>query len=182
MFKLGHIVEGKWVEHSHPATFQLPLPAATQRIVAGLPGSDPDVVYRLARLLIEPLVLLYILHTPRGEAEPGRYQSPELPQGDVGKFFSEFQAFLSSDARFDLWIYSPEERATIVWDRHNLIYAYGPLDSYARELKALGFTNGEPRIPMPHEHNFHREFDEVSKKLIGWFDWRYSPLRPEDDE
>lgn len=182
MYRLAHLIDGTWIEHSHPATFELPTPDGSQRITAGLPASDIDVILRLARVLSEPLILLYVLHTPRGEAEPGRYQSPPLTLQEVETFLREFREFMASDGRFDLWIYAPEERATVVWDRHNMIYAYGPLDAYTQAFRALGFTQGQAQVPLPHAHHYRSEFDELASKLIIWFDWQHSPLRPEDEQ
>lgn len=68
MYRLGHCVDGEWVEHSHAATFQLPVPGDSQRIVLGLPASDVNVIVRLARLLSEPLVLLYCVTRIHGAA------------------------------------------------------------------------------------------------------------------
>lgn len=182
MYRLGHSVDGQWVEHSHAATFQLPEPGDRQRIVLGLPASDVNAIVRLARVLSEPLVLLYVLHTPRGEAQAGRYQSPDLSIQDVEAFLAEFKMFLAGDGRFDLWFYSPEERATIVWDRHNLVYAYGPLQRYEQVLRELGFTPGKPHTPVPHAHHYRSELDESASRVMGYFDWQYSPLRPEDEQ
>lgn len=183
MYRLGKIVEEREVEHLHPAVFQMPDPDATrQRIVAGVPNSNPDIFLRLARCLQEPLFLLYILHTCRGEAEPGRYRSPELSAQDIEEFVNEFRPFLSADGRFDLWAYSPEQRATVAWDRHNLLYGYGPIECYAWELKAAGFEPGTPKEPSPHTHHYRSELDPLAEQLIRRYEWLYSPLRPEDEQ
>jgi hypothetical protein len=177
------MVEDQWVEHSYPPVFRMPAAGAkSQKIVAAVPASDPQIFLRLASCLKEPLFLLYVLHTCRGEAELGRYQSPKLSFQDVAGFINEFKQFLSADSRFDLWVYSPEQEATVVWDRHNLIHAYGPLDRYASELNALGFTPGDPAMPGPHTHHYRPELDALAKQLIARFSWAYSPLRPEDEQ
>lgn len=177
------MIDEQWAEHSHQPVFRMPVPGAkSQRIVAGVPGSNPEVFLRLARCLEEPLFLLYILHTCRGDGELGRYQSPELSFREVESFVEEFRPFLSADGRFDLWAYSSEQRATVAWDRHNLIHAYGPLESYAAELGRLGFEPGDPKIPAPHTHHYRIELDTLATQLIGRFHWLHSPLRPEDEQ
>ncbi len=182
MYRLGHEIGNEGVEHSHPPVFRLPTPGKSQRIIAGVPGSDPDIFLRLAGCLEEPMFLLFVLHTSRGVADPGRYQSPELSHQEVEAFIDEFRRLLSADGRFDLWVYSPAQKATIVWDRHNLIHAYGPLDRYAAELRALGFTPGDPVIPSPHSHHYRQEMDALVQQVIARFDWIHSPLRPEDEQ
>jgi len=183
MYKLGHLQADRWVEHSYPAVYRLPEAAEeSQRLVAGVPGGDPEIFLRLVSCLEPPYFLLYVLHTPRGEGEPGRYQSPELSLSQLKGFVAQFNTFLAQDARFDLWARSPAERATVVWDRHNQIFAYGPLARFESELRTLGFSPGRPEVPVPHEHHYRSEFDSPAEKVLKAFEWSYSPLRPEDEQ
>lgn len=95
---------------------------------------------------------------------------------------AEFGTYLSSDARFDLWLHSPSENATIVWDRHNQLFAYGPLHRFATELRSLGFAEGQSAVPVPHQHHYRSENDTKATDLISWCSWWRSPLRPEDEQ
>ena len=177
MYRLGHLVNGDWVAHSHAPVF-----ASGDLIVAGVPDSDPAIFERMVECL-EPLYfLLYVLHTSHGEAQLGRYQSPALSLSHVKEFLTKFSPFFSADARFDLWAHSPSDNATVVWDRHNQLFAYGPLERFSTALRSLGFTSGYPSVPVPHAHYYHEEFDDLAKDLIGAFNWSYSPLRPEDEQ
>ena len=183
MYRLGHLVEEQWVEHSHPAVFRCHTSrSGTPRITAGVPGSDPSVVLELAKCLEAPLFLLYVLHTPRGEAEAGRYQSPELSLSEVQELFEEFRPFLSGDGRFDLWLYSPSQRATVVWERHNTLYGYGPLECFQASLEAQGFVEGELPPLGEHTHHYRAELDQYAKALLSRYHWLQSPLRPEDEQ
>lgn len=180
-YRLGHETDQGWCEHSHPAVYQLPSADGSQRIVATVPGTNPDVVLQLAEGLDEPLYLLLVLHTPRGVGEAGRYQSPELSAADVRQFFADFEPVLTGDGRFDLWIYSPAQKATLAWDRHNLLHLYGPIDAFAQELDAMGFSVGVPTIP-PHTHHYRQELDDLVAQLLARFNWIHSPLRPADEQ
>ena|SRR5690606_11534101 len=183
MYRLGHLVEEQWVEHSHPAVFRCHMSGSgTPRITAGVPSADPEIVLKLAQCLEEPLFVLYVLHTPRGEAEPGRYQSPDLSFAEVQEFFERFRPFLSGDGRFDLWLYSPSQRATVVWDRHNLLYGYGPIQRYRASLGAEGFVEGELPPLGQHTHHYRAELAPYAKALISHYHWLRSPLRPEDEQ
>lgn len=172
-----------WVEYSHPPEYRMEITSSgSDRIVAGVPAGDSVVIKRLTAELPAPFFLLYILHTPRGEGEPGRYQSQEIDHAGLDKFLSSYGAFLSGDARHDLWIYSPDIEATIVWDRHNLLYAYGPVDEFIQALRAMGFREGNPNVSFDHIHYYREEFDSDAKSLLSALPWAYSPLRPEDEQ
>lgn len=183
MNKLDWQSEGDWHPHSHAAIFTVETTGAgTVRLYAGVPDGDSSVFSKLIECLAPPCYLLYILHTPRGEGAPGRYQSPPLELDEVQSFISRFTRFFSSDARFDLWVHAPASRGTLVWDRHNLIYGYGPMECYSDALESIGFCEGVPSVPSPHAHNYRKEFDEDAKALLDIFPWQFSELRPEDEQ
>jgi hypothetical protein len=176
LFKISHQVAGEWVEHHH-----LPVYEVGDRVLAGVPRGDANVFKELVECLEPPYLLLYVLHTPRGEADPGRYQSPAISSGGFTEFVSRFSAFLKADARFDLWAHSPAERATVVWDRHNQLFAYGPTERFVRRLDALGFRPGNVDRPS-HAHHYRPECDDMARQLLSAVDWTHSPLRPEDEQ
>jgi len=182
LHRLGRDVGGKDVPLSHPAVFEVQRTGPKPRIFGAVPGSDPAILGALAACLSPPFHLLYVLHTARGEGERGRYQSPELSQSQVDAFLAKFAPLLTQDGRFDLWLYSPSQRATIVWDRHDQLYAYGPIDCFEATLLALGFSTGRPDISMPHFHHYRPEVDSYARALLEEFEWAYSPLRPEDEQ
>jgi hypothetical protein len=183
MHKLSQLVGGEQVAHSHaPLYSRETLHDDSARLIAGVPGGDVSIFTALLALLQPPYILLYVLHTPRGEGQPGRYQSPELESAELEQFLKRFSSFLGGDARHDLWGRSQADEATVVWDRHNLIYAYGPLDRFAAALRGLGFREGVPEIPDPHAHHYRAEFDRVAADLLATFHWTHSPLRSEDEQ
>jgi hypothetical protein len=178
MHKLSQLINGEWREYSYSPAFRL----KDNRIKGGIPIGEYPVFESLVRCMAEPLSLLYILHTPRGEAEPGRYQSPELTQSAIRTFTSRYKDFLYTDARFDIWAHSPSDSATVVLDRHNNFYAYGPLQQFANQLQSLGFKEGEIENVGEHQHHYHPELDSQATALIAEFSWFHSPLRPEDEQ
>jgi hypothetical protein len=182
-YKLGHLTGDVWAEHSHAATFNSETTnTGRERLSVGVPAGDPTVFRHLVQILDEPFHVLYVLHTPRGEGEPGRYQASELDHRSLEAFLKRFSAYFSCDARFDLWVHSPNGNATLVWDRHNLIYAYGPLERFESSLLALGFQRQLPIVPFPHQHHYRQEFDQDAAGVLAFFDWVRSPLRPEDEQ
>jgi len=183
MHKLDWQSEGGWEPHSHAAVFTYETTSAgTTRLLAGVPGGDSSILSKLIECLAPPYYLLYVLHTPRGEGEPGRYQSPQLELGELLSFISRYASFFAGDSRFDIWVHSPTSGGTLVWDRHNLIYGYGPMKCYCDALESIGFSEGVPTIPAPHAHNYRQEFDDDAKALLSAFPWLFSELRPEDEQ
>jgi len=182
MQKLWQAVEGEWVEHRHPAIFAREVSGGGERLVATAPAGDPAIFQRLVETLEGPYALLYVLHTPRGEGEAGRYQSPVLELGAIQSFLARYAAFLRADARFDLWAHALGANATVVWDRHNLIYAYGASERFESALRKLGFEDGLPTVSFAHQHHYRAECDGAAAGLLEEFDWRYSPLQPEDEQ
>jgi len=184
MHKLSHQVGETWKEYSHAPTFRRETTGGgALRIVAGLPSElSPAAVSRLIGCLEPPLLALYVLHTPRGDTAPGRYQSPELSEQAAVALVGRFSDLLSRDSRHDFWVHSRNTQATVAWDRHNLVHAYGPIECFEKTLVALGFSPGDPAVPDPHAHHYHEDLDPAGAELMGLFKWRYSPLRPGDEQ
>jgi hypothetical protein len=182
--KLSHLVRDRWVEHSWKPTFaREQTTGGGTRLVIGVPSGEAVVFEELVARLSPPCFVLYVLHTPRGEGEPGRYQSPRLDGDELEQLLGRFSTLFSGDARHDLWVHSPETDATLVWDRHNLIYAYGPLDRFEQTVRSLGFDPGPvPHPSFAHLHHYREEFDGLAAELLAALDWRRSALQPGDEQ
>lgn len=181
-YKLAHRVGGEWVEHSYaPRYTEEAMAGGSKRLVVGMPNGNA-VIERLADCLEPPFFVLYVLHTSRGEGPEGRYQSPPLDRGEFSAFLARFSNFLGGDARHDLWIHSTADKATLVWDRHNLLYAYGPLDRFTAILRGNGFEPGRATVSFEHMHLYRPEFDAEAEQLMSFLEWNYSPLRPGDEQ
>jgi len=178
MHKVSHLIGKDWIEHSFVPVFS----NDGSRISGGVPEGDPRIFGSLAATLAEPFFLLYVLHTPRGEAEPGRYQSPELTALDIQSFIEKYEDLLKGDARFDIWVHSKKDNATIVWDRHNMLFAYGPLELFSSQLQALGFKEGKIRPLEAHQHYYRAELDSLAKAVLEEYPWSYSPLQSQDEQ
>lgn len=181
--KLSTREDGVWVTHSPPATFRTEvMRGGGTRLVTAVPAGDAATFQSLAGSLEAPCMLLYVLHTPRGEGSAGRYQSPPLSSSELASFLTRYAAFLTDDARFDLWVHSPSEQATVVWDRHNLIYAYGPIERFVSTLTMRGFVEGDPGVHVEHMHHYREVFDRDAAAVLGALAWRHSPLQPSDEQ
>jgi hypothetical protein len=183
MHKLGFLRGDAWVEHSFPPVLRRNTTSVgTTRITAGVPSGEDAVFSKLLCATEPPYQLLYVLHTPRGEGAPGRYQSPALQASQLRDFVFKYRDLLRYGSRFDLWGHSAPDQATVVWERHSILYAYGPLDLFESELRSLGYSDGDVDVSFPHEHYYRAELDHLAKGLLADFDWNVTPLRPEDHQ
>lgn len=173
----------EWEPLDNPAAFNNQvLDSGNRRLRVVLPASATSTFRQLAELMSGPFYLLYLLHTPRGEASPGRYQSELIIEQQLGRFLLRFELFLARDARHDFWIKSASTTDLIIWTRHNEIYVYGETDKFTRKLIALGFS--EQVVPKlgEHLHHYRQEFDQDAAAILCELNWTKSPLHPEDEQ
>ncbi|MFA5122814.1 hypothetical protein [Zavarzinia sp.] len=184
MRKLTLDLEGGGSADSPPAIFEVGMMSTgVARIALRVPDDHSDLFGRLANLFPPPFYVLYVLHTPRGEGEAGRYQSRELSKSELNDLLNRYASFFASDGRHDLWVHSPRSGHTLIWDRHNFLFVEGePLDSVRRVLVDLGFHEGRIEPLGVHVHQYRAEFDDDAASLLSEFDWRRTPLRPEDEQ
>ncbi|RYG26182.1 hypothetical protein EON82_04280 [bacterium] len=183
LFPLGRLdPEGEDVRHIPALTYRIqPTNGGGERLRIGVQGLS--VFRSLLSLLEPPYWVLYVLIVPRtGGIEPGRYQSPETVSSDkLDAFLDEFGDFLESDGRHELWMKSASTPGLLVYDRHEIVYGYGDLDRMKAVLEVEGYTPGEVDIPNPHSHHYHHQNDETLRRMIGEWNWAYSPLQPSDE-
>lgn len=181
--KLGHFVTGTGqVPYAHPHTWQREPAGNGERIVAGPSRGFVDLALQLVGCLEPPYSLMYVLAVPR-KCEPGRYQlEGTLDLDELRQMLEPYRAFLEGDARHHLWIYSHPSSATVVYDLHNLIYAYGPLDRYIEVLQQSGLSEGKVELPYPHTHNYFPEFDADEERIINAHSWKRTGLIPGVDD
>ena len=156
----------------------------TPRLKIGLRGGQATVLRVLGAAMKPPYRLLYVLHTSRTDAPLGRYESPDLDGPDIEAFLERFGTFIAEDSRHDVWMYSLDDGGPIIVDRHNMVYAYGPLERIAEILRRGGVAEvaawAAPKVPYPHAHHYHPAFDSLETELLAMFDWLRHPLRDTD--
>jgi hypothetical protein len=182
LFKLGAVRGEKIERFRYSNTFQIEPTTGPSRLRVGVEEAPLSLLWKLAYLLNPPFFLLYVLHTSRCGSRLGRYQSPALQFEAVNAFMAEFCEFLTDDARHDLWLHSPASDATLVWDRHDLICAYGPLAQFRAVLKDRHEEAEVTGPPDPHAHMYHARFDEAERRILRYFQWSRSPLLSGDEQ
>lgn len=109
------------------------------RLVIGPSIDHVDLLIELAgELQGNPWFVLYVLLVPRrGNREPGRYQSEPFTEfASLASFLQSFRAFFEGDGRHHIWVGSASNDGTLVYDQHNVIFAYGPLAKFKEVLKS----------------------------------------------
>ncbi len=131
----------------------------------------------------DPYGLLYVLHTPRGgAAEAGRYQSPEpINRDQLTSFLHRFGSLLEGDGRHHFWISAVDGSSLLVYDNHDVLYAYGPLADFEAILHDNGLKEvQEVLFPVPHLHRYNAEFDGLVDDLMHYWPWKRFPLLESD--
>ena len=118
---------------------------------------------------------------PRGGGEAGRYESKNsFTLDQLGFFLYDYAELLEKDARNSIWIQS--QSGLLVYDLHNVIYAYGPLEKFQMVLRSSGLSEAnEIRFPSPHVHRYRFQFDDDQARILREGEWVHSPLRPGDE-
>ena len=183
LVKLGAIApDGTETPFRYANVYDLQRTTGPLRLVIAPAADHTRLLLALASCWRGPYGLLYVLLVSRTDQLPGRYESPGvLPLAELASFLAEHAAFLESDGRHAFWIDSPEGEGTLVYDQHNVLYAYGPIEAYETLLLEQGFTRSPVRFPAPHMHHYHPENDSAEEQLLVHWEWRYSPLQDDDD-
>lgn len=154
-----------------------------ERFTIGPSSSHVDLMLALANTWpTQQFYILYVLLISHSGAQPGRYQSPLIDSfEDLQVFFYTFERFLESDGRHHIWIGSPANDGTLIYDQHNVLFAYGDLARYEAVLRDRGFNKQEFWFPVPHCHNYPSSNATDEDELLSHFDWQHSPLQPGDE-
>jgi hypothetical protein len=152
------------------------------RLVIAPSGNQISLLIDLCRTMEAPFWILYVLLVPRGQAPAGRYQVPEpMPRKSMEDFLERFREFFEGDARHHVWIGSASSSDLLVYDNHNVIYAYGELQRFEQILTAHGLLKTENvQFPDPHTHNYNPEFDGDEADVLRMLDWKHFPLHEDD--
>lgn len=179
--KLNTLDGTDWLPNRYDRVWWQEATTGPSRVVAAVSEDQIETALDLAACASEPFLLLWVLDTPRGGSQRGRYQSPPVPLEEMRRVLRQYRNLFEQDGRSDLWIHSREPLATIVLDRHDLLYLYGPPDAFISLLRSKGFENAQAKIPAPHAHEYHAAFDDLERAFALEYDWDVSDLRPEDD-
>jgi hypothetical protein len=154
----------------------------SHRLVIGASGSNVKLLDQLAtKFTIQQFYILYVLLLSHAGRPPGRYQSPLIANHeDLQLFIWTFQNFFERDGRHHVWIGSPNSPDLLIYDQHDVIFAYGNVGAFESVLRENGFTESEFWFPSPHVHSFDPANVNAEDELMAYFDWTYFELRDGD--
>jgi len=122
------------------------------------------------------------LVVPRGEGNPGRYEvnTPSLQLSCSS--FSRLINFLEHDASRISGFVQLRAKGLLVYDRHNVIYAYGPLENFIEVYeRAISISQEEVRFPSASCPLLPRRIRSDAKRILNEEEWVISPLRASDE-
>ena len=184
MGKLDVLNKSKdWIPYEYGNVLFRQPTSSGERLVIGPSGGHGEVMLALANTWgNQQFYVLYVLLISHSGAETGRYQSPLIECfEDLQAFFHTHQRFLESDGRDHIWIGSPSKDGLLVYDQHNVIFAYGDLARYEQILISRGFSRGEFWFPVPHSHSYPTTNIQCEEELLRHFAWQRSPLQEGDE-
>ena len=182
--KFAAIVEGgAAVPHAYDDVFYRQPCGDTHRLVVGPADQHIAVLCDLARTFTdERYYLLYVLVAAVGSQPEGRYESPVIASFKTLELFLwSHQTFLEQDGRHHLWVGSPTTSNLLVYDNHNIIYAYGDLPPFVSTLWSRGYREAQFPLPLPHAHGYQPAAQDLADDLHAGIDWRHLPLAPGDE-
>jgi hypothetical protein len=182
--KFCSLEHGEHVPHDYGNVFFEEPCGPSTRLVIGPSGGHIELLTQLAaELKGHPWAVLYVLLVPRqGNRQKGRYQSaPFDTHAELGAFLASFRRYFEGDGRHHVWVGSAANDGLLVYDQHNVIFAYGPLDRFRAILGSRAFGERDFWFPAPHSHSYAPENDAEEERLMTEHEWRYSPLQPGDE-
>jgi hypothetical protein len=182
-YKFGAVnSSGEESSFRYSDTWALGKTSGASRLKIAPSDEQVDLMQALSSVMNEPFGVLYVLVVPRAQGKAGRYQSSQpLSREALDLFLLNFREFLENDARHHLWIASVDKTASLIYDNHNVIHGYGPIDSFKTILNASGFYEVEKvSFPAPHTHHYNAAFDQQEIKLLEYQPWTVFPLQDSD--
>ena len=114
--------------------------------------------------------------------EYARYESPQIEtKQELAKFLNEYREYFETDGRHHVWVGTFDNSGLLIYDQHNVIFAYGQFDKYIEILEREGFIEQKFSFPYPHCHNFYDDNDKFEKSILNHWEWELSPLGDNDE-
>ncbi|MCX5677031.1 MAG: hypothetical protein NTX87_18740 [Planctomycetota bacterium] len=173
--------------HQYPNIWAREKAGARERLVLAPAEKHVDLVIDLLGEMPEPFGILYVLLVSRCDRKAGRYQSQDVTdRPTTERFLRDYADYFENDGRHHVWVASVGEEAgeaaQVIYDNHNIVYAYGLIERLIDVAAQWSLTEqSEVRFPVPHQHQYNREYDGDEDRLMQQHAWKYFSLQPYDD-
>lgn len=184
MSKFGSLdADGNSIDHDYSNRYFRQPCGNAQRLVIGASQDNVKLLDQLAKAFTtQRFYVLYVLLVSHAGRKPGRYQLPLIENHeDLQLFLWTFQNFFEGDGRHHVWIGSPDSNDLLVYDQHEVIFAYGDLDNFESILVENGFSVAEFWFPCPHVHSYDPANANAEDELMAYWYWQYFPLQAGDE-
>jgi hypothetical protein len=182
-YKFGYVdAAGSELPYQYKNIWARENTSGPERLVIVPASGYIDLLSKLSTVMSAPYFLLYVLQVPRSEVAAGRYQNPEpISRDELISFLRQFGNLIEGDGRHHFWMGSADKSSLLVYDRHQVIYAYGQLETFEAVLDGSGLQQTtEVRFPEPHVHRYNQEFDQQAADLMDYWQWKQFPLQDSD--
>ncbi len=181
-YKFGWIPDEERI-YEYPNIWAVEKTTGPERLIIAPSGQHVSLMLDLMSVMLEPFGILYVLAVPRGEGEAGRYQIPTPASGrKARRFLSRYKEFFEQVGRCNIWVASTTNSDQLVYDRHNVIYAYGQLLAFESVLLNRGLSRADSvSFPVPHIHRYNKEFDHDAREVLRYWHWKWFPLQDQDN-
>lgn len=170
--------DGEFLQHEYPNVFS----REERRLVVAPRSQHVNLLSSLIEQIEPPYRIRYVLQVASAGFAAGRYDLEDpLSKEDLAQFLRRFQPFLENDGRHHFWVRSLDGQSAVVYDQHDLLYAYGTLEAYESVCVREGLAPGTIEVPFPHAHAFIDEHDQDLRELLSEWQWTRSELVDEVD-
>ena len=183
MYNFGQLIDNEDIPYQYSNIYAIEHTSGPDRLTIAPKDNHVHLIKQLSSIWDGEYGILYILLVSRSGKENARYQSPyPLSIFELNDFLDEYAQYFETDGRHHVWVGSRTEAGNIVYDHHNVIFAYGDLAKYQEILSQSNFTQ-VPKVsfPVPHTHHYNKENDMIEHKIMDHWDWLKFPLQPADE-
>ena len=168
--------------YKYPNVFAVEKTTGPERLVIAPSSHHVSLLLDLMQMMFEPFRILYVLVFPGG-GEAGRYQvANPVGWNEAEGFLTRFEDFFENDGRHHIRVSSVGTSDLLVYDNHNVIYAYGELQEFNRILVKRGLEKVDAvEFPSPHRHMCNAAYDQAQQEVLRYWEWKQLPLQESDD-
>jgi hypothetical protein len=126
--------------------------------------------------------ILYILLVSRCGNKLGRYQIANSVTFDELKLFcKKYSKYLETDGRHHFWIINHNTKDLVIYDQHNVLYAYENPETKINILEKINYKRVEKIFfSTPHCHCYNEENDIFEIDIIKNNEWIVTALTAQD--